>query len=444
MIEKIKKIRAVQIPLIFSLLIMFGTLFVFLWGPIPWITTWDWAAWVTVLLLILYFVAFAIGYLFCVRKSEKIEDKEKPLIDVEKVERLLKVTIYISFVLTIANAFLYSGASNIVELFQKMVVGLTDPDTAYFSKDASSRMGSVVVWITFFYSPILYLTNVAGLFLFKKLTILQKCCYCATLVVELMRWLAVGTNKGLFDIVLLFLFMYIMMIVMYMGNKEEHTEKNKKTIIYISVGVFAAIVLFFMYFNSAISARVGGAYKKEYFMDFPYNLVPEQLRFFLAKADSYLTQGYANMVKIIRNCEWKWTFGIGNSRFLMDCFERVFGIDMTLRTYPYQLAAYGVDPLASWHSAYAWFASDLSFVGIIPFMFGVGYFMCGLVRDVLKHKDMVALALLYLVFLSIVNASCTNYVLAYTNGFMGFWCLFALRIFKGTIQKIINRWSRKK
>jgi len=35
--------------------------------------------------------------------------------------------------------------------------------------------------------------------------------------------------------------------------------------------------------------------------------------------------------------------------------------------------------------------------------------------------------LLYLMVLMVVNASCTNYVLAYTNGFVGFWGLFAIR-----------------
>ena len=133
------------------------------------------------------------------------------------------------------------------------------------------------------------------------------------------------------------------------------------------------------------------------------------------------------MEKIIENCEFQWTFGAGNSRFLMDALEKL-GIFLEERTYPYQLAQYNVDPLASWHSAYAWFASDLTFVGVIFLMFAAGHYMCGLARDVITKEDPVAMALLYLMIMMVTNASCTNYVLAYTNGFLGFWGLFILRI----------------
>ena len=56
--------------------------------------------------------------------------------------------------------------------------------------------------------------------------------------------------------------------------------------------------------------------------------------------------------------------------------------------------------------------------------------MCNLVREVLLENNPISLALLYLMFLSMVNISCTNYVLAYTNGFIGFWGLFIYRLIK--------------
>ena len=212
-----------------------------------------------------------------------------------------------------------------------------------------------------------------------------------------------------------------------LSDDKEHTYKLKKTLRHVLLVVSISLVAFLAFFGTAISARVGGVYHKEYFDVFPYNQLPVELRFFVEKFDSYLTQGYNNFILIVQNCEFKWTFGIGNSRFMMQIFDSVFGIDLTARTYPYQLEFFGVDPLVSWHTAYGWFASDLTIFGIIPFMIFVGYFTSGLVKEVIANRDPISMTLLYMMLLSIINASCTNYILAYSGSFVPFVALIILR-----------------
>lgn len=421
-------IKAQFLPLKISLLVMFGSLIFFLLGPIPWTENDNFIAYFVIALLILYFLAFTFGYYARTPKNgiiiinhQEIEYNEL------KILNMLKYTLFLNLIFTVLLALIYSNTSSLSGLINKMIQGLFAPSEAYYMKDTSSRSGSIIVWFSLLYSPWLYITKVLGLYYFKELKLYQKILYISALVVEVMRWLAVGTNKGLFDIVVLLLFYYILLRMKLLSDDEERTNKLKKTLRRIFLVVTISAVAFFMFFGTAISARVGGAYHEEYFSSFPYNQLPVGLRFFVEKFDSYLTQGYKNFILIVQNCEFKWTFGIGNSRFLMQIFNSLFGIDLTSRTYPYQLASFGVDPLASWHTAYGWFASDFTIIGIIPFMFFVGYYTSGLAKEVIANGDPVSMTLLYMMILSIVNASCTNYILAYSGSFIPFIALHILR-----------------
>lgn len=422
-----KWLKAEYIPLWFSMAVMWMTLLIYVAGPIRFIDKWDFAEFITILLLTLYFLAFAAGYLLRGKRYRRRQIKQRDLTELPIWKKILSVSIWINLFLTVTNAQIYSSTTDIFSLFGQAIEGILSPGSVYFGKDASSRMGSVAIWITFLYSPLMYITNILSLYKFKTLTKNEKAAVVFTFVVEAARWLSVGTNKGLFDIVLLFVTFYLVLCMHYLGRPSSRTLKNKRTIRKITVIVLVALLLFFMFFSMAISSRVSGQYDKENYESFPYNLIPEGMRFFVDKAVTYLVHGYNNMERIIENCDFQWTFGVGNSRFTLQIVDKLLGTNLTGRTYPYQLQQYGVDPLVSWHSAYSWFASDLTFAGVIFLMFFAGYFMCGLAHDVVHRADPVAMALLYLMIMMVVNASCTNYVLAYTNGFAGFWGLFCIR-----------------
>lgn len=414
------------------MLIMWGTLFLYLFGPIRWVDKWDIWEVIIIALLAGYFLAFAFGYLL---RSSISQDQPEQFRDIARSEgwkRFLNIAIYVNFALVVGNALLYTEAASVSDLLNKAVQGILNPAEVYYSKNASSRAGSLLVWITMLASPFTYITNVLSVYAFKSLSKVGKVCVVATFVIEVGRWLAVGTNKGLFDVVLLFLTLYLIVQMRFYGQGGEKSKSEKKKIRRIQAVVIAAMILFFMFFGKAISDRVGGVYTEENYASFPYNLVPEGLRFLVDKMDSYLIQGYNNYQRIIENCEFKWTFGAGNSRFFMQAIELATDVDLTPRTYPYQLEAFGVDPLVSWHSAYGWLASDVTPFGIIFVMFILGFYMCGVTMDVIRDADPVSMALFYLLIMTLANASCTNYVLAYTNGFVGFWAL------------VVIRWLRKK
>ena len=422
--------KAIMYPLKISLIVMFFTVFVYLFGPIKWIDSDNIYEIICILLIVSYILSFAFGYYLTAKKKLKLVYQKNDInnyCDHLKWIKILSITIFINLILTIGEAFIYADVTSIGSLWSKMIQGLFSPSSVYYSKDASSRADSIIVWISFFYSPLMYVTNVLSLYFFRRLKIYQKCIVITTFAIETMRWLAVGTNKGLFDIVLLFVSIYI--IKRTQANTYQNKYKNKmarkktrRMLVLILILIFA----FFTFFTTAISSRVNGEYSEENFQSFPYNLIPENYRLFVEKFDSYLVQGYDNFEKIIENCSFNWTYGFGNSRFLSSVIDRIFNVDITSQTYPYQLQNYGVDPLISWHSAYAWFASDLTFGGIIILMFLAGKLLASLTADIIRNHNPISMALFYLMILAVFNASCTNYVLAFTNGFMGFWSLLVI------------------
>lgn len=430
--------KALMYPLRVSLAVMLFTVLVYIFGPIRWIKSSSIYEIIAIILLMSYIFAFALGYYVTVRRNIKNE-KEKTAPDsliILKWEKWLKVTIVANLVITMANAFLYVGVSNLSGLWDKMNQGILSPSSVYYHKDASSRAGSVIVWISFLYSPLLYITNVLSLYLFRKLHIIYKVIVIITLLLEIMRWIALGTNKGLFDIVILIFSVYMIKKII-LKSDNNHSVKSKRQTKLMRIMVIIVIITFFSFFGYAMSARVKGSYSESNFQSFPYNLVPENQRVLVEKFDSYLVQGYDNFEKIIENCSFKWTFGIGNSRFLLSIVDRAFNTNITDKTYPYQLEEFGVDPLVSWHSAYAWWASDMTFLGVILLMFFAGKLLANITKDIIIYQDPISITLFYLLVLSIFNASCTNYVLAYTNGFMAFWSLLIVYLLKKHGIKIV-------
>lgn len=64
--------KAILLPLKFSLLIMFGSIFIYIFGPIRWIKNTDIIGYMTVGLILIYFIAFGLGYLLRIGHKEKI------------------------------------------------------------------------------------------------------------------------------------------------------------------------------------------------------------------------------------------------------------------------------------------------------------------------------------------------------------------------------------
>lgn len=431
-----KKDDVLNIPLWCATIYMLLGAFLFLCGPIRWVNEYDLAFACGLIIIFGAIAALFFGYKTGMKKyyamPRMLEDKRLKNIE-ENCLKFLKYAILINLFFTVYNAFEYTGTTNFIEFFEHLFKGIFDPANAYLNKDTSSRAGNIIVALTLVLEPMLSVTRIMSLIYFVRLKMYQKIIVIITYIVEVSRWLAVGTNKGVVDVLVRFLVVFMLFFLF----KKDRKKINKKKILIVLGGIALVFLLFFGY---TTGSRSGGEYTAKWFAEFPYSLIPESLRLLVQKVDSYLTQGYARMIECLRYCEWKPTFGIGNSRFMMDMFERFFNVDLFARTYPAQLqAVYGIDAFAYWHSSYTWFANDISFVGIIPFMGLVGYFFANISKEAIVDRNPISITLFYFLVLGILNVSCTNYVLAYSNMCVAFWGLVIVRFVQKKYLKVKNK-----
>ena len=87
---------------------------------------------------------------------------------------------------------------------------------------------------------------------------------------------------------------------------------------------------------------------------------------------SYLCQGYYHTA-LAFDLEFESTWLLGSNPALLS-LGSLLGLDMWERTYMHRLeAAAGVDQFGSWHSAYTWYACDVSFYGVPGVLFLLAY-----------------------------------------------------------------------
>ena len=115
------------------------------------------------------------------------------------------------------------------------------------------------------------------------------------------------------------------------------------------------------------------------------------------------------------------------------------GLDLSVLTYQTRICATGLVAPGAFQSAFAYFANDLSFVGVIFLMLICGYYLCTVLKEAIVDEDPISITLIYMLFLGILNISCLNYMLAFSNMFVGFWGLFLVRIIKRKCSITIGR-----
>ena len=233
-------------------LFLVATILIFFLGPIKWIENWNIYNTSGIILLVIYISMFALGF-FSNKRNDidlvYIESNEIREDNKYKSLRLLKYSLWIVCFIVIWNALEYSSSSSISELINNAINGLANPATVYYMKDTSSRFGSLITFVNLFFQPLVYVTLVLGIYYFKYLGGIQKAVYIFTVLVEVLRWIALGTNKGLLDVIFIFVAAYILKV----ADKDVRMSKSKKKIIFIVICI--SVILFLVFFGNAMNDR---------------------------------------------------------------------------------------------------------------------------------------------------------------------------------------------
>ena len=140
--------------------------------------------------------------------------------------------------------------------------------------------------------------------------------------------------------------------------------------------------------------------------------------FALIQLSQYISNGYYGL-SLAFSLPFQWTGFIGNSYSLMVVYNRFFGGEFLLeRTYPFRAGEEFDWGLSKWHTAFAWFASDLTFPGTLIF-FGIVAFVYGrLWRAVAIDRNDLAVPLYAYMSIGFVFVPANNQLMISPGGIL--------------------------
>lgn len=461
------KNKFVFVPLILVEVYLAFTLILYQFGPLDWKTENQVLFWS---LIFLYHIAFIGGYILSMKKIpirrsrwsiDRIDGKVESIL-IWGIILICVVCACIEYKnITHANSYIP------YELPKNFINGLINPAEQYYNKFVAPgeytsnkliTLGSAL--FSFIYVSIIPFLIVR----WKKINLPQKICFLILIFFKVVVYVSVGTNKGIFDT--MFTIASILAILLLLNIYHDNDENiDKLTFIKVFVLTCALVVFSFCYFTANISSRVespvdyaismtekGEEEKEEQSVstdntgtgsdleqsesndgveeDGQDNLevpqdsevsqdsevpqvqeVPKQdsfLKRMYYSVTNYLTQGYYGMSLSVDE-EFTTTYGIGNSQFLTSNFKSLLGIDVHERTYQHKINEKWHES-QQWHSFYSYIANDISFYGVVIFMFLLGLYYGCICKDVFYNGSLIGKLILPLFVIMFMYMPANNQV----------------------------------
>lgn len=384
----------------------------------------------TYCLLISYQLAIFLGYFIameCVFPKHPRSYSTRFSI-VKLVEFFTIISIIFGFIILARELGLKTFS--ITEIYERFIVGLHNPAKVYRMKHGLQvdniflgRFGTLLVLL---WSPLSYSIIPLNCLLFNKFKWYWKIIVLFNIFLSVIRYIAIGTNKGIFDIA-------IFVISAYFISLFQKVNKSTKKIKWAQVVIWFFVILIpaLLFFNKAIGSRgIGTAWKLpgyalggQVYLDpnsFIFKYFPDGLIGFFVLLSGYLCQGYYGF-SMTTALSWTPMFGLGNSMFLVE------QLHLEQLTYQYKVQEqFGWDARVQWHSIYSWLANDVGIYGIIIIMFLLGFIIAVLYKESIIFDNPLAELLFSFFLIVIFFIPANNQIVQGMVSFSSFW--FALFI----------------
>lgn len=398
------------------------TLVLYVFGP------WEWKdnnMFLTVIILLAYQISTLLGY----KLGRKVSRGERKRNAIHFRPRTIKIIIIIGFAITLLQCARTIGEASLLAFIRNVILGITDAASQYRLNQQTATYfgGSLVTYIIVLSAPLTWMAIPLSIFHFSQLNLPMKIIAIINIVFEALRWIAIGTNKGFIDVVLIIVFVAI---IKYLCREKSRQiiNSNKRRIIIL--GVLLGVIALYVFGNN-VGSRVNNDWTNyEITNGYTYinrnaplmMICPEAFKTLLILITSYLTQGYYAF-SLCRRVKWIPMFGTGNSMFIMENINDFFGIELYQYTYQTRISSFNWDPFVNWHSFYVWVANDISIIGIIALMFIIGYVFYKVTYDAIFARDDLAIVLFCLFMIMFIYLPANNQILSYPTTFMAFWVL---------------------
>ncbi|MBM7706081.1 hypothetical protein JOD03_000983 [Chryseomicrobium aureum] len=343
--------------------------------------------------------------------------------------RWYNTSLILSIVLLIPTSITRTGL-----LFPELNV-FADLGNAYFqTQQVRLNNNSSIEYLRMIFGPFLFSLLPLTLYYWGKIPKFKRYLAILISVLYLLISFNMGINKLLVDYLIITVVIIIIKKIILVNLKHNIIAFFKRLSILIIVVVF--FNQFLLYFQSTQTSRVGesiGEYnmRADIYSDDQsvlVNIFPEQLKVGVIQFQSYISQGYYGLSLAMEE-EFTWTYGVGNSIFLLNNFEALFNIEIFSKTYPYKTISSGWDPLITWSSIFPWLASDITFMGTMFILFILGYLLAISLKDLVEKNNYLALPLICQVSIIIIYIPANNQMLQMGESFFTFILTLLLWIF---------------
>lgn len=414
------------VPLIVIQLYLFITVGLFFFGPWPW-------PYENGLNLFLYLMAsqllIFIGYFFGIWVSYKNIGDDVIL----SSTRFYNLSIIFSLVLLVPTTIARTG-----HVFPFFVTGVEEIGVAYnIALQAKENIG---LWVVSEYFRIIFSVFLVSLFpltvfYWPVLTVRQKFLSLFILTWFLLIYISTGTNKFFADILISIPF--LLLLQKYAFNKNFILFKKVKK--YIKYMLFFFMVILFIYFFSyGQLTREGGVGElavfntgQELIYAQRYDGLPYVLQIFVESISRYLTQGYYALDLAFRLEGSPSTLGLGNSFFLAENANSLFGTSYFSESSLPGLIEYhfGWGMYQLWHSIYPWLASDVGFLGALIVLGFFSFLLAFSWTKSISCRDPFMVVIAYLLIILFFYVPGNNQVFQFGETFVGFLSLVLYAFF---------------
>jgi hypothetical protein len=372
--------------------------------------------------VLLSYASLFVGYWFGARRLSLVLIPNFSQRQLRSINYLMMIGSCYLFIWGINQIIQFGGTS-----FSNVWDSLLNPGSAYLAKFAKfeefeasgdvNRFTQVLV----LFGVVFIISIVAFSAYWNRLNKYTKILFISSIFIYLLSFAYIGTQKGLGDVMLLLLAGWSvarardkLINLQKKINKSKLTRKNVVSIIIIIL--IAALAITYMSLNQSSRSVEFGINSTMAAKDIEETLTSKlfgkdfALGFYSLLG--YPSHGYIGLSHNLTQ-DFEFSYGAGFSpAFESYRLQYLGGSDNTLLTYPYRTeAATGWPAGMYWSTAFPWFASDLTFFGIFPFMFVLGMMFAKTWAKCLQDMDIFYLGVLGQFFIFIAFLPANNQVL---------------------------------
>ena len=359
------------------------------------------------ILVLSYIFAFSFGAYLGINRQSKREDR---ILYPNDTRTGLKVCLIILLGYTIISMLKNMVATGASNLGSALVMSMSNAKDVYYAKGGLDN-GPLLNFITILLSPVFVYASLFGLLRIKSFSNLYKIVYALFIAFEIFRWMFVGTNKGIFDVVIL------LIVGLAFFKDSDITKKgiNLKQLLIIIAFSFLAIWVFAYTMQSRLGEQYYliqnvGKYPLNY-NHFLFKLFPDEIVILIIRFIDYIVQGYYGL-SLGLTLDWKPTFLAGSNTFLQGYIQPFLSFNVVDRLYQTRIERlFDWGATSNWHTMYLWLANDFSFPGVVFIMGVIGFLLGECLFDGLEKHNPYGLCLAYLLIKAMFYSSANNQIL---------------------------------